>query len=122
MYTIAWAAFFKWFGPALISWLADGGEVTASVPAPIYGTFGIIVGLIILFSSFYPISWIYLIVGGTVGKIILASWFGLGFLPEIDWNKRSAFHLIFNELLWIIPLSVIFLRAWKVKKYLKTLD
>jgi hypothetical protein len=43
----------------------------------------------------------------------------LGFVPELGWNKRSIFHLIFNELLWLIPLVLIFLRSLQVKKYLQ---
>jgi hypothetical protein len=73
---------------------------------------------VIFVSSFYPVSWIKLILGGIVGKLLLASWFGFFFLPELGWNKRSAFLLIFNELLWLIPLTLILLRAHKVKDFL----
>jgi hypothetical protein len=52
----------------------------------------------------------------------LAAWFTLGFVPEIGWNKRSIFHLIGNELLWLIPLTLIFLRSLQVKSYLKELE
>jgi len=75
---------------------------------------------VIFVSAFYPVSWVYLIIGGIAGKIILAIWFSLGFLPDIGWNKRSGFHLIFNELLWLIPLIVIFLRGLQVRAYLNT--
>lgn len=83
-----------------------------------YGGFGILVGLLIFFSSFYPISWVYLIIAGITGKIILASWFALGFLPDLGWNKRTAFQLIFNEIVWLIPLILVFLRGLQVKNYL----
>jgi hypothetical protein len=58
---------------------------------------------------------------GIAGKLILAAWFIFTFVPELGWNKRSIFHLVFNELLWIIPLSIILARSLKVKKYLKEL-
>ena len=74
--------------------------------------------LLIFFSAFYPVSWVYLIIAGITGKIILAIWFSLGFLPDLGWNKRTAFQLIFNEILWLVPLIVIFLRALQVKTYL----
>ncbi|WP_144606099.1 hypothetical protein [Algoriphagus algorifonticola] len=120
MYTIAWSAFFKWFGPELINWLAINGDLASTLPANWYGSIGLIVGLVIFVSAFYPVSWVYLIIGGIAGKIILAIWFSLGFLPDIGWNKRSGFHLIFNELLWLIPLIVIFLRGLQVRAYLNT--
>lgn len=121
MYTIAWSAFFKWFGPALLSWLAIGNGSIEGLPASYYGTFGIVVGLVIFVSAFYPVSWVYLIIAGITGKIILSIWFILGFLPDLGWNKRSGFHLIFNEILWLIPLVLIFLRALQVKGYLESL-
>lgn len=119
MYTIAWSAFFKWFGTDLLVWLHMGDKDLISLPAGFYGTFGILVGIIIFVSAFYPVSWVYMILAGITGKMILAIWFSLGFLPEIGWNKRSGFHLIFNELFWLIPLILIFLRGLQVKNFLE---
>lgn len=118
MYTIAWSAFYKWFGPTLLKWLTIGNGSIEGLPASYYGNFGIVVGLVIFVSAFYPVSWVYLIIAGITGKIILAIWFTLGFLPDLGWNKRTGFHLIFNEILWLIPLVIIFLRALQVKGYL----
>lgn len=121
MYTIAWSAFYKWFGPTLLNWLTIGNGSIEGLPASYYGNFGIVVGLVIFVSAFYPVSWVYLIIAGITGKIILAIWFTLGFLPDLGWNKRTGFHLIFNEILWLIPLVIIFLRALQVKRYLDSL-
>ncbi len=121
MYTIAWSAFYKWFGPTLLNWLTIGNGSIEGLPASYYGNFGIVVGLVIFVSAFYPVSWVYLIIAGITGKIILAIWFALGFLPDLGWNKRTGFHLIFNEILWLIPLVIIFLRALQVKRYLDSL-
>lgn len=117
MYTIAWSAIFRMMGDSIIVWLADGNIFEATLPTNYYGGFGIIIGLLIFFSAFYPISWVYLIIAGITGKIILAIWFALGFIPELGWNKRTAFQLIFNESLWLIPLIIIFLRGLQVKTY-----
>ncbi|NVJ87171.1 MAG: hypothetical protein HWE15_12745 [Algoriphagus sp.] len=119
MYTVAWSAFFNWFGPELIAWLAESPGEVFDLPAKYYGMFGIVVGLVLFVSAFYPVSWVYLILAGITGKVILAIWFSLGFLPELGWNKRTGFHLIVNELLWLIPLVIIFLRALQVKEYLR---
>jgi hypothetical protein len=117
MYTIAWSAFFKWYGPTLISWIAMGNPVSDGLNPSWFGNFGLLVGLVIFVSSFYPVSWIRLILAGTIGKILLAVWFGLYFFPEFGWNKRSGFILIFNELIWLIPLILIYMRAKAVKNY-----
>ncbi|MHA7130440.1 hypothetical protein [Algoriphagus namhaensis] len=119
MYTLAWSAFYRYFGTELVNWLADGGEVSVDLPASYYGLFGIVVGLVIFVSAFYPLSWYYLILAGIAGKVILAIWFALGFLPDLGWNKRSGFHLLFNEILWLVPLVVIFIRACVVKEYIR---
>ncbi len=121
MYTIAWSALYKWFGPALLNWLTIGNGSIEGLPASYYGSFGIVVGLVIFVSAFYPVSWVYMIIAGITGKIILTIWFALGFLPDLGWNKRTGFHLIFNEILWLIPLVIIFLRGLQVKRYLDSL-
>jgi hypothetical protein len=118
MYTAAWSAIYRLMGNSILTWLANGNEVNAELSLVYYGGFGIVVGFLIFFSAFYPVSWVYLIIAGITGKIILAIWFTLGFLPDLGWNKRTAFQLIFNEVVWIIPLIVVFLRGLQVKNYL----
>ncbi|SFU09500.1 hypothetical protein SAMN04489724_3904 [Algoriphagus locisalis] len=118
MYSIAWSAIFRLMGGSILGWLADGTTISASLPVTYYGGLGILVGLLIFFSAFYPVSWVYLIIAGIAGKIILAIWFGLDFIPVLGWNKRTVFQLIFNEILWIIPLILVFLRGCQVKNYL----
>ena len=63
----------------------------------------------------------YLILAGIVGKLVMAAWFILGFIPALDWNKRTIFHMVFTELMWLIPLTVILLRSIKVSKYIASL-
>ena len=118
MYTIAWSAFYKWFGAPLLNWLAMGNPELPEMASNYFGSFGILVGLVIFVSAFYPVSWVWLILAGITGKIISAIWFTLGFAPDLGWNKRSVFHLVFNELVWLVPLTMIFLRSLQVKNYL----
>lgn len=120
IYTFIWGAFFKWFGDALLNWLAMGESIGAYTNA--YGTFGMIIGALIFLSAFYPFSWIYLMLAGTLGKVVSALWFVLTYLDLVGWNKRSIFHLTFNELIWIIPLCIVLFRANQVRKYLKDID
>lgn len=118
IYTVCWSAFYKWYGPEILQWLALGDKDLPGMPATYFGTFGILVGILIFVSAFYPISWVWILLAGLTGKIILAIWFTLGFAPSLGWNKRSIFHLVFNELLWLIPLILIFLRSLQVRSYL----
>ncbi|PRY89701.1 hypothetical protein [Mongoliibacter ruber] len=118
MYTFAIGAFFRYFGQDLLKWLSLDPAFTAISSSTALGTVGMLLGFLIFLSAFYPLSWRYLILAGIVGKIVLALWFVLIFMPELDWNKRTIFHLVFNELIWLIPLSIIFLRSTQVKKYI----
>ncbi|KEO73651.1 hypothetical protein [Anditalea andensis] len=119
MYTVAWGAFFKWFGSALINWFSFGEP--RHMEYNLFGTFGLIIGIVLFLSAFYPINWRWLILVGIIGKIILAIWFGLYYLEMLGWNKRTAFHLLFNEIIWLLPLSYIYMRALKVTTYLQSL-
>ncbi len=121
MYTVAWGAFFKWFGADLIKWLSMNQGVTVPLDFNWFGTFGLVIGIGIFLSAFYPISWMYLILIGALGKLVSAGWFYLVVIENLGWNKRTLFHMIINELFWILPLIWIFFRSLAVKKYLKTL-
>lgn len=119
MYTFAWSAFFRYFGSDLMRWLSMSGPDAVFNPDISMGMVGMSVGFLIFVSAFYPISWNVLILIGIIGKLTLAAWFVIVFIPELSWNKRSIFHLVFNELMWLIPLGIIYLRSLQVKEYLK---
>jgi hypothetical protein len=121
MYTFAWSAFFRYFGDDLLKWLSMNSTEALDFNGRIFGSIGMLISFLIFLSAFYPISWHYLIMVGIAGKLLLAGWFLFSFIPELGWNKRSIFHLVFNELLWLIPLSIILFRSIRVKKYLKEL-
>lgn len=121
MYTFAWSAFYRYFGDDLLKWLSMNSTEAMDLNGRIFGSIGMLIGFLIFLSAFYPISWNYLIMVGIAGKLLLAGWFLFSFIPELGWNKRSIFHLVFNELLWLIPLSIILFRSIRVKKYLKEL-
>jgi hypothetical protein len=121
MYTVAWAAFFKYLGQDLLKWLSMNPEYIGTSDGSWLGVFGLLIGLSIFLSAFYPISWRYLILAGIFGKIISSSWFVLEFSPILGWNKRTYFYLFFNEILWIGLLSFVVIRSNKVYQYLKNL-
>ncbi|MGY6741759.1 MAG: hypothetical protein ACXIUQ_03410 [Cecembia sp.] len=122
MYNIAWAAFFKYFGEDFLRWLSMDSTWTGAMQSNWFGSVGMVSAFLIFLSAFYPISWRYLTWAGILGSLVLSSWFLLVFIPELGWNKRTIFQLVFNQLLWLIPLSVISLRAIKVQKYLEALE
>nr|MBI1230413.1 hypothetical protein [Cytophagales bacterium] len=120
IYTFVWGAFFKWFGSALLQWLSMDAVVD-DLATNTFGTFGMVVGVVIFLSAFYPLSWFYLIVAGAAGKAISTGWFLILYSDIVGWNKRSIFHVTFNELLWLILLLIILYKANKTKTYVKSL-
>jgi hypothetical protein len=122
MYTFAWSAFFRYFGEDLMRWLSMSAMQNNFDPGIAMGLTGMAIGFLIFVSAFYPISWNILILIGAIGKTILAIWFVSVYIPELSWNKRTIFHLVFNELLWLLPLLLVYFRTIKVKNYLKYLN
>lgn len=118
MYTFAIGVFFRYLGQDLLKWLSMDPAFTNISGSSVLGSVGMLIGFLIFLSAFYPISWRYLILVGIIGKVLTAIWFVLIFMPDLDWNKRTVFHLVFNDLLWLIPLITIFIRAVQVKKYI----
>lgn len=122
IYAVLWGAFFRWFGPTVLNWLAMGTGLEVWQGTVFYGSLGMLAGLLLFLSAFYPLSWIYLMGLGIISKVASLVTFLALYMGDMDWNKRLGFHLIFNELLWLIPLSIIFWKALQVKKYLKSLS
>lgn len=121
MYSFAWSAFFRYFDAVLLQWLGMQNTTYSQLDASLFGTIGMFVSFLIFLTGFYPISWRYLILAGIAGKIILAAWFVLEYIPILGWNKRTIFYLVFNELIVWIVLGAIYLRTMKVHKYLASL-
>ncbi|WP_209331207.1 hypothetical protein [Lunatimonas salinarum] len=121
VYTFIWGAFFKWFGPTVLGWMALN-PIPENLTSNAFGTFGMLVGFLIFLSAFYPFSWVYLIGAGLLGKFVSATWFVLAYSEMVTWNKRSLFYLIANDLIWIIPLAIIGYKAIQGRKYLKSLQ
>ncbi|EKB47722.1 hypothetical protein [Cecembia lonarensis] len=122
MYNIAWAAFFKYFGEDFLRWLSMDSTWTGAMQSNWFGGMGMVSAFLVFLSAFYPISWRYLTWAGILGSLVLSFWFLIAFIPELGWNKRTIFQLVFNQLLWLIPLSVISIRAIEVKKYIETIE
>ncbi len=122
IYNMSWAAFFKYFGEDFLKWLSMDNTWEGAFQSNWFGSVGMLSAFFIFLSAFYPISWRYLTWAGILGTLVLVFWFLVGFVPELGWNKRTIFQLVFNQMLWLIPLSLISKRAIEVKKYLETID
>lgn len=119
MYNMAWSAFFRYFGEDFLKWLSMDSNWSGALSSNWFGSIGMISAFLIFLSAFYPISWRYLTWAGIAITVCLVIWFIVGFIPDLGWNKRTIFQMVFNQILWLIPLGVISIRAIEVKKYLE---
>ncbi|WP_291778708.1 hypothetical protein [Cecembia sp.] len=122
MYNVAWGAFFKYFGEDFLKWLSMDNTWTGAMQSNLFGSVGMVSAFLVFLSAFYPISWRYLTWAGILGSLVLTVWFLIGFIPELGWNKRTIFQLVFNQIVWLVPLTLISKRAVEVKKYLETIN
>jgi hypothetical protein len=122
MYTFAWSAFFRYFGDDYLKWLSMDPVYLAASQTNVFGIFGMILGFLIFMSAFYPISWQYLIWVGIIGHLALLIWVLVVFIPDLGWNKRTVFQIGFNQIIWVVLLTIIWIRSVKVKKYLQTIE
>ncbi|WP_226389822.1 hypothetical protein [Penaeicola halotolerans] len=116
IYNLAWGLFIKFFPEAFFQWMMMAKVNTPKI-IEWQGMGVIFFGILYVFSAFYPIR-SYLVIGlGAASKVLGAAWFFF-FVIDMELNKRLIFHLIANDLIWFIPLLVIFLRAKKVRNHL----
>lgn len=114
VYNLAWGVFIYNFPDAFYSWLtaqnAEAGQIIVYQGA---GTF--IFGIIYLVAALYPVRFWYLILLGFLSKLFGA--IGAYFLI-IDSNitRHFIFHVLVNDLAWLLPLGIITYRAYMLQK------
>lgn len=116
VYNLAWGVFIYNFPDAFYSWLVE--EKTEAGQIILYqgaGTF--LFGIVYIIACLYPLRFWYLILLGLLSKLIGAV--GVYFLI-IDKSKTNhlIFHLLVNDLAWVIPLATITFRAFRLRKNL----
>ncbi|MBK6264426.1 hypothetical protein JKA74_05205 [Marivirga sp. S37H4] len=111
VYNIAWALFLYWKPGSYIKWISEG-EQTEN-PWVIYQAIGVgIIGLCMFLSTLYPIKLRWLIVLTFIAKL-LGGLFVYQLIMEAMFTKKFMFHLLMNDLVWLIPL---FLTSWAAFK------
>ncbi|MEQ8713081.1 MAG: hypothetical protein RIC80_08685 [Cyclobacteriaceae bacterium] len=114
IYNLAWGLFIYNFPEAFISWLSQGAIVAAG---PIIGYQGLGVLLlagVFLWTAIYFHKLGYLI-WVTIGFKLAGGPWTFYMLLDGLYTKRFLFHLIMNDLIWVIPLTIIALKWTRVK-------
>ena len=113
-YNTGWGVFIYAFPDTFYRWITQTEHVT---PALItwQGVGVLAFGVAYLLAAVYPLQ-LWLLIGiGFFSKLIG----GIGFyfvVMEQNLTKKYIFHLIMNDLVWLIPLGIILVRVWQIKR------
>ncbi len=113
VYNLGWGFFIYKFPDAFYQWVTL--EDHPALPVIEWQGLGVMLfGLFYVLVAFYPTRFWYLLVAGLCSKIVGALGFYL-YVMEGHINKKFLFHLIMNDLIWIIPFGIIIGRMVTVR-------
>jgi hypothetical protein len=116
-YNIGWGFFIYNFPESFYQWVSQTeGQAPAIVEWQGLGV--LFFGFVYLAVAIYPATLWYLLLLGIASKAIGAAWFYFDIMEQ-SINKKYLFHLIMNDLVWLLPFVLIVIRAYKVRQ-LKT--
>jgi hypothetical protein len=113
-YNFMWALFLYLKPGSYIVWLSEGALRNASpITWLTYGVF--LVGVFMLLGTIKPYRFKWLIALAVLAKLSGGLWVYYQVLNQL-FTKKFLFHLIMNDLVWVIPLLIISLRVFKGNK------
>ena len=113
-YNVGWGAFIYYFPSSFYPWVT---EISAAAPTLIkwQGAGVLLFGAAYILVAFYPRRYWWIVPLGILSKVVGAIGFYFIFIqPAL--TRPYLFHLIMNDLLWLFPLTVIFVRMLQVRK------
>lgn len=112
-YNLGWGFFIYVFPDSFYQWITQTSQTAPDII--VWQGIGVIFfGLIYIAVALYPMTLWYLLIAGMASKILGAAWFYWVILEE-NATRQYLFHLIMNDLIWVLPFSIILIRAYQVK-------
>lgn len=114
VYNVAWSVFLFWSPNSYIKWMTEG--VQTENQWVFHQAIGILVVAIMLFMGFLkPIKFRWLILCSFLAKL-LGGFVVYWVIMDSEITKKFIFHLLMNDLVWLIPLLAIVFAAFKTEK------
>lgn len=114
VYNMAWAVFLFWSPGSYLKWMTEGAQ--SQNEWVFYQAVGILVVAIMLFMGFLkPLKFRWLILFSFLAKL-LGGIVIYQLIMDAQFTKKFMFHLLMNDLVWLIPLISIVLAAFKSEK------
>lgn len=113
-YNLGWGAFIYYFPASFYQWVTEGYQ---DLPALIkwQGLGVLLFGLGYILTAVSPRRYWWVVPLGIVSKCVGAIGFYFVFMEQTI-TRPYLFHLIMNDLLWLIPLTIIFVRMVHIRK------
>ena len=110
-YNFAWALFLYLAPTSYIKWITAGAQVTNDWV--VYQRFGIaIVGIFMFMGMLYPVKFRWLILLSFIAKL-LGGFLVYQLLMSSEFTKKFLFHVLMNDIVWLVPLLLISIAAFK---------
>lgn len=116
-YNLGWGFFIYNFPDSFYQWVTMSDKPALSI-VEWQGMGTLLFGIIYIITAVYPIRLWFLLVAGLVSKVGGAIGFFL-LVMEKTINKKFLFHIIMNDLIWVIPFGVILWRIITVRRLKK---
>lgn len=111
VYNIAWAIFLFWMPESYIKWITEGMQTQNEWV--FYQAIGVAaVGIMLFLGMLYPIKFRWLILTSFIAKL-LGGLLVYHVIMQSIYTKKFMFHLLMNDLVWLLPLAVIVWNAFK---------
>lgn len=112
-YNLGWGFFIYNFPNSFYQWVSQS-ELAAPAIIAWQGAGVMLFGVVYAAVAIYPTTLWYLLAVGIASKLLGAAWFYWLVLDGMA-TRQYLFHLIMNDLVWVIPFSAILVRAYRVK-------
>ncbi len=113
-YNVGWGVFIYAFPNSFYRWITQTEQLAPALIT--WQGMGVLAfGVAYLLAAVYPLRLWFLIGLGFFSKLVGA----IGFyfvVMEQNLTKKYIFHLIMNDLVWLIPLGIILVRVWQIKR------
>jgi len=111
VYNMAWSVFLFWSPNSYIKWMSEGEQ--SENQWVLYQAVGVLLVAIMLFMGFLkPLKFKWLIVISFLAKLFGGLIVYL-VIMESYFTKKFMFHLLMNDLVWLLPLLAIVLATFK---------
>jgi hypothetical protein len=113
-YNIGWAIFIYFFASSFVRWIT-GSEFASTYQVELHAVGLLLLGLLFILTSFYPIRFWYFIAFGVLVKTFGGLWIYFSILEKTI-TSQFVVHLFVNDFSWAVVLAIITYESFTLYK------